>query len=663
MSLFLMACTKILDEQPRSIYTPVYFNTEKGVESELTSLYAHLRLFYGSGYYFNSNVTGTDEATYAQSADNNFKIHDMSGQGNVTPDDCNSSALWDNAYANINTASGIIENAVEVGISNDMIAEARFFRAFDYFLLVQTFGGVPLDLGSGELKFNQSTIRVSVRNTVPEVYTKSIFPDLLQAIADLPDNGRVTGSATKTLARLFLAKAYLTYGWWLENPNNIPTYPETTRTDPDGHNSQWYFQQAYDVATTAINNPGPFGLQSTYYDVNLGANDRNSEILLYADHTEGSELYNDASLNYSGGGDRDNFAVWMMTWNYTNIRSATSTTLEEGKYSIVSSVKREADQHLGRPWTRMCPTIGAITNTFADKTNDSRYDGTFTTVYRGNWPKGGDNSETLINANDLPVYPGDAIVTFLPDESLSPIDYISDTIGTAYTKEQLDAFNGKYPGRNNIGAGILPGRSDYVISPRGISRVVYPGLWKMGVYRTDNAGGLGQPNAASTRPYNIAKFSELFFIAAEAEVKGATPTAISGTYANDGTARGLINIIRARAGKWRFDNNGNTVKNVDNSAAMVAATPATIDINYILAERSREYFAEGFRWFDLVRTQKWAELAGTYEICGSDYGDHTPVEISRTIEPFHYLRPIPSSQLDGMEMSAAEIAIYQNPGY
>ncbi len=31
------------------------------------------------------------------------------------------------------------------------------------------------------------------------------------------------------------------------------------------------------------------------------------------------------------------------------------------------------------------PTIDAIENTFADKTNDSRYDGTFTTVYRGNW--------------------------------------------------------------------------------------------------------------------------------------------------------------------------------------------------------------------------------------------------------------------------------------
>ena len=101
----------------------------------------------------------------------------------------------------------------------------------------------------------------------------------------------------------------------------------------------------------------------------------------------------------------------------------------------------------------------------------------------------------------------------------------------------------------------------------------------------------------------------------------------------------------------------------DNSAAMIAATPATIDINYILAERSREYFGEGHRWFDLVRTQKWNELAGTYEIGGVAYGNHTPQTVTRTIEPKHYLRPIPQAQIDGMELTAEEKAAYQNPGY
>jgi hypothetical protein len=635
MTLFLLSCSDILDEQPRSIYTPEFFKTEKGVYGGLTAMYAHLRYIYGQAYYFNSCLTGTDEATYAQSADANFKDMDLSGVGSLTPSSSRSDVLWTAAFPNINTASGIIENAVAVGtISDALIAEARFFRAFDYFLLVQTFGGVPLDLGAGELKFNTAPVRTSVRNTVPEVYTKAIFPDLLTAINDLPETGRVTGGVTKTAASLFLANAYLTYGWWLENPNNIPTYPASDRTDPDGHNAQWYFQEAYDVATNAIDNPGSFGLQATYYDVNLAQNDRNKEMLLYADHTQSSEFYNGGSLTYGSGAAPDNFAVWMLTCNYTNLRSATV----EDWSKVISSVQREAEQHLGRPWTRMCPTIGVIVNTFADKTNDSRFDGTFTTVYRANWPKGGLTDAFVYNANNMLVYPGEPILTFLNEEPATTIDYSNSTY------------------KSNVGAGVLPGRSDFVISPNGISRIVYPGLWKLGVYRTDNGTGLGQPNAGSTRPFNIAKFSELYFIAAEAAVKGATTQAGK-------SARELINVIRARAGIWRWDNNGNIAKVEDNSAAMTAATPATIDIDYILAERSREYFGEGYRWFDLVRTQKWADIASTYEICGATYGDHTPVTVTRDIQPYLYLRPVPQGQLDGMEMSDAEKDAYQNPGY
>lgn len=628
LALFLGACSDILEEQPRSIYEPGYFKTEKGVMGGLTAMYAHLRWIYGQAYYYNATQTGTDEATYAQSADGNFKDHDLSGVGSLTSTSSRSDVLWGTAFSNINTASGVIENAAVVGtISNALIAEARFFRAFDYFLLVQTFGGVPLDLGSGELMFNTTPVRTSVRNTVPEVYTKGVFPDLLTAINDLPETPRVSGAVTKTVARLFLAKAYLTYGWWLENPNGIPTYPETPRTDPDGHDAQWYFQQAYDISVAAIDNPGPYGLMDTYYDVNLAQNDRNKEHLLWADHTEASEYYNGGSLTYGGGGAPDNFAVWMVTWNYTTIRS-----------SGVSSVQREASQPLGRPWTRMCPPIGVVENTFADKTNDSRYDGTFTTVYRGNWPKGGNTSPSLANANGLLVYPGDAILTFLDEEPATPIVYPSGS------------------GGSNIGAGELPGRSDYVIAPRGISRVVYPGFWKMGTYRTDNGTGLGQPNAGITRPFYAAKFSELYLVAAEAAVKGASTQAGK-------SARDLLNVLRARAGKWRWDNNGNVAKAADFSAEMIAATPATITIDYVLEERSRELFGEGYRWFDLVRTQKWDEIAATYEICGTAYGDHTPVTYTRTIEPRHYLRPIPQGQLDGMELTEAEKAAYQNPGY
>ena len=629
--LFATSCSDILDEQPRSIYEPTFFQTEKGVEGGITSMYAHLRYIYGQAYYYNSCLTGTDEATYAQSADGNFKDADLSGVGSLTASSSRSDVLWGTAFSNINTANGVLENGSKVGVSEALLAEAHFFRGMDYFLLVKTFGGVPLDLGAGELKFNVSTSRTSVRNTVPEVYTKAVFPDLKSAITNLPDNPRVTGGVTKTVARLYLSKAYLTYGWWLENPNNIPTYPECDRTDPDGHDAAWYYQQAYDIATEAIDNPGPYGLMESFYQVNAGPYDRNKEILLYADHTQEDEYYNGGSLSYGSGGAPDNFAGWMMNWNYTDIQA------KDKDGNTISPVIRVAEQAYGRPWTRMAPPHGVFTKTFKDKTKDSRYDGTFTTVYRGNWSTNGKDWTTVSGANGIAVAEGEPLLTFLPE----------------------DDPNIQYPdgaGNSNTGAGVITGRGDYVMGPSAISRRVYPGLWKLGPYRTDNGTGPGQPNAGSTRPYNIAKFSELYLIAAEAAVKGATTKP-------DKSARELVNVLRDRAGKWTFNNAENKEMDVDYGSQLTAETPATIDINFILDERSREFYGEGYRWFDLVRTQKWNEYADSYEICGNDKGDRNIVTYTRTIKPGHYLRPIPQGQLDGMEMSADEKKNYQNPEY
>ena len=629
--IFATSCSDILDEQPRSIYEPTFFQTERGVEGGITSMYAHLRYIYGQAYYYNSCLTGTDEATYAQSADGNFKDADLSGVGSLTASSSRSDVLWGTAFSNINTANGVIENGSKVGVSDALLAEAHFFRGMDYFLLVQTFGGVPLDLGAGELKFNISTSRTSVRNTVPEVYTKAVFPDLKTAVTELPDKPRVTGGVTKTVARLYLSKAYLTYGWWLENPNNIPTYPECNRTDPDGHDAAWYYQQAYDIATEAIDNPGPYGLMESFYQVNAGPYDRNKEILLYADHTQEDEYYNGGSLTYGSGGAPDNFAGWMMNWNYTDIQA------KDKDGNTISPVIRVAEQAYGRPWTRMAPPHGVFTKTFKDKAKDSRYDGTFTTVYRGNWSTNGKDWTTVIGANGMEVTEGEPLLKFLSEDDPS-IQYPDGA------------------GNSNTGAGVIAGYSYYVMGPSAISRRVYPGLWKLGPYRTDNGTGAGQPNAGSTRPYNIAKFSELYLIAAEAAVKGATTKP-------DKSARELVNVLRDRAGKWTFSNAENEEMDEDYGSQLTAETPATIDINFILDERSREFYGEGYRWFDLVRTQKWNEYADSYEICGDNKGDRNIVTYTRTIKPGHYLRPIPQGQLDGMEMSADEKKNYQNPEY
>ena len=631
--LMCSSCGSILDEQPRSQFDPTFFTTEEGIEGGLTALYAHLRYIYGNGYYLNICETGTDEYTYAQSADNNFKDADFTDAGSLTATSSRSDVLWGQAFTNINTASGVIENGEAAGIDESLLSEARFFRAFDYFLLVQTFGGVPLDLGAGELKFNTSTIRSSVRNTVPEVYTKAIFPDLLTAIDKLPETPRLTGSASKNLARLYLSKAYLTYAWWLENPKNIPTYPEAQRTDPDGHNAAWYYQQAYDVALAAINNPGPYGLQPTFYDVNVATNDRNSEIMLYADHNE-NEKYGNGGNGYGwgNGNSPENFAYWMTSWNY-GLLTAKGSTGES-----INPISREAVQALGRPWTRMA----AIADNFIEggawedavKAIDSRYDATFTLRYHTNFDKAGKADTYVEGANGLQVGPGEVYFSFVDEATAANIDWSADGAG--------------------VGAGKLPGRADFVVGVNNISRFKYPINWKIGMYRTDNGSGLGTPNGGSPRPFNIAKFSEFYLIAAEAAVKGATGSK---------SARDLVNVLRDRAGKQTWSQNDNVAVSVDNSAAMVAATPATITIDFILDERMREFWGEGYRWFDLVRTQTWAEKAGTYRIAGTGATDRELQTVTRNIPENYYLRPIPQGQIDGLEMSDEEKIAYQNPAY
>ena len=624
------SCGDVLDEQPRSQFDPTYFNTKAGIEGGLTSLYAHLRYFYGNGYYLNSLETGTDEYTYAQSADGNFKDADLSGVGSLTPTSSVAGGAWGTLFANINTCSGVIENGETAGMDPALLAEAYFFRAFDYFILVQTYGGVPLDLGAGELKFNTSTVRTSVRNTVPEVYTKCIFPDLEKAVADLPENPRLTGTATKNLARLYLSKAYLTYAWWLENPNKIPTYPETSR---DASQAQSYFQKAYDTAKAAIDNPGPYKLQPTFYDVNVATNDRNSEIMLYADHDE-DEKYGNGGVGYGwgSGGSPENFAYWMETWNYTEM------TAKAASGAVINPVQREAVQGLGRPWTRMAPVADAFIEggvwEDAVKSIDSRYDATFTLSYFTNWDKSGNSEPYVIGANGSQIKPGESYFSWVPESDDSKINYTG--------------ADGK------LGFGEMAGRPDFVVAVNHISRKKYPINWKLGIYRTDNAGGLGSKvNGGSPRPWNIAKFSEFYLIGAEAAVK----------LGKNQDAKTLVNVLRARAGKQTYCVNARAPFAADHSAEMVAATPDQITIDFILDERSREFWGEGYRWFDLVRTQTWKKRASVYHIAGSGYTDKDLQEVKRDIPDGYYIRPIPQGQLDGMEMTEEEKTAYQNPAY
>ena len=90
------------------------------------------------------------------------------------------------------------------------VAEAKFFRAYCYFELVQLYGNVilvtkPLDLNSPELQAS--------RNDRSEVIDQCVR-DLQEAVTGLPEKANEAGRLTKDAARAFLSRVALYEGTW-----------------------------------------------------------------------------------------------------------------------------------------------------------------------------------------------------------------------------------------------------------------------------------------------------------------------------------------------------------------------------------------------------------------------------------------------------------------
>ena len=143
-------------------------------------------------------------------------------------------------------------------------------------------------------------------------------------------------------------------------------------------------------------------------------------------------------------------------------------------------------------------------------------------------------------------------------------------------------------------------------------------------------------NDPSTRPVVIWRFSDVYMLAAEAAFKAG----------DNAGAAAMINVVRQRAA-FRTTNSA-----AQNAAAVVAMTitPAQVTIDFILDERTREFYAEWQRWWDLVRTQSLLARVAAWN----------PVEAGAFIKPFHVLRPIPQDQIDRVTEGPP---FPQNPGY
>lgn len=599
------SCKKLLEEHPESGIVPSFFNSPAGVLGGIAGVYNDIRSAWGTEGFSLHTEAGTDEYLMGASATGvQFFTYNGLQSGSMN------NFWWNTAYQDINTLNGVLQYGqtinVPVATRAQYLAQAKFLRAFWYFYLVQSFGDVPL-----HTTFITVPSSADSRQPVADVYTQ-IIKDLTEASTDLP--AQVTApflgkAATKATALYLLSKVYLTRGWL--------------------NNAAADFTQSYTIAADLITNKTVYGLDiwQDYGDAFKPANDYGKETLFVSDHSIDPKygLYNNVPGTTPGpgggaaGGAAQNLTPWFGKWNYPSNSGINS--FKNGAGALVNSGTgmMTRDVANGRPFIRIRPNSAVLStgpNTgknyfldeaFADRVNDSRYDKTFQTVWTANTANVSNTVGAANNSRGIgyTLTVGADTAIWLPDTE----------VGGA------PQFNGPIPFK-----GII-------IPPSLWTNSYFPAVKKF----DDPSRAAANFNDPSTRPVVIFRFSDVYLIAAEAAFKGG------GTMQQ---AADMINAVRQRAA-YRTTNSA--AQNIA-AAAAVTITPAQVTLDFILDERTREFFGEWQRWWDLVRTKSLLARVAAWN----------PIEAGANIKPFHVLRPIPQDEIDRVTEGPP---FPQNPGY
>jgi hypothetical protein len=561
-----ISCKKLLTEQPRVFFAPNFFTTATGLQGGIAGIYSSFRGQWATQIWTQLFNSGTDESMRGGAADVQwwFTYNNATIKSNTN----DYAGFWNTLFLDINTANGVLQYGAAANIpaatKTQLLAQAKFLRGFCYFYLVTTFGPVPL-----HTTFNTSASAADAPAPLADLYTQ-IIKDLTESANDLPATPAAgTGKpATKATALFLLAKTYLWRGW------------SSVAQSGD-------FTTAYTTAKGLIDNAGTYGLGLLpFFGANFKeGNEYSSEVLMVIDHTKDQKYGQNSAPGAGATNGSENKSNFFWRPNYPTVNA--NYPASGGASVCVRDINN------GRPFQRIRPnTKYVIEQAFANRANDSRYDGTFQTVWLSNsvqvsakgstgvtTPRG-----TLINGVDTAIWVADHVVT----------------------PTQRAAFKG-----------IIFEPDDSAASANKYTASYYPSVRKF-----DDSTRADQ-NDYSDRPYILFRFSEVYLIAAEAAIKGGATTQ---------DAADMINVLRTRAANKAF---GQTPAQLTAAIAAQQVTAAQMTIDFLLDERSRELFAEDCRWWDLARTQT---LVSRVQAWNS--------EASGGVQSFNMLRPIPQSEID-----------------
>jgi len=349
------------------------------------------------------------------------------------------------------------------------------------------------------------------------------------------------------------------------------------------------FANAYTAAMQVINNQVKYNvaLLTDYGDVNRQGNDYNNEILYAVERLPNDLNDNEVPVSTNTAGKGNNASVDFAP-NYTDIIGAKSPGV--GRQAIY-----------GRPYRRFAPTHWLMDTCFMDKYNDSRFENSFRMMWFTNQGGSGNNG--------------------------GAINYGDTAFVLAETQAQADSFTALHRAY-----AVVPPSQFWTLQNNN-SQDIFPYLQKF----ADSTKG-NYNDVVSGRPYAVAKFSELYLLAAEAAMQGGSP---GGT----GEAAQLINVLRTRAAYRPTI----TSAQVTARAAAMQISAGQVTLDFILDERTRELCGESNRFPDLAMRGKLVDRVSK----------HNP-DAGPNVQTFNSLRPIPQSQLDAV---TTKNAAYQNPGY
>lgn len=491
----LFACNKQLEEYNPSGLTPdAVYSTPAGFETLVNAAYAYTRFWYGKEEGYNLTEMGTD--IWMLGSDNQqpslMNYVSLSGIAQPTLD-----SLWRKTYQAINICNAGITRIANVPTNTTFTAdvkktregELRFLRAFYYWHVVETWGGVHFT--TTETVGPQNTANRTAVNTFYDL----ILEDLTFAVANLPTTTTQYGRATKPSAEAFLARIHLTRGNYAE---------------------------ASALAKKVISDYN-FQLLPNYASLWNMANLKNQEVI-WAVNYSANLLFNDL---------RD-----PRLFPDGHPRGAHNGHLMFGMRYDVSTPGMSRNIVDGRPFVRYKPTLFLL-NLF-DETKDSRYLGSFKTVWKAN-----------VNAASAGLVIGDTAIL--------ASKYVIDPAIRATKKYRIydrnDVYNADGTSKNN---------QNFV---------------QLNKFSDPTRASVAEQQSA--RDAFVFRLAEMYLIVAEAEHQ----------LGNNTLAAQYINSIRTRAalpGKV--------------ADMQIAANDVTLD--FILDERARELAGEQIRWFDLKRTGK-----------------------------------------------------------